>query len=262
MKFQTQTFDCQKYDTASNRKTPFNVAKYTFNYQSDAADKKFLDEIIQKGTELANKVNPGAANHSTQKRDYEKILNNCIAGILSEYLWKEFLNREKQTVSETPYINANNQIDLAIDSNGKKIEVRSSFPRNGIDFALCSSTSEFDVIGMYSNNYKPDEVQKDYYVRALYHLPKIKDYTTPDGRIVPIIEKLMDKMKVDGFEVFLTGGATWEMMTDNKVAQNKNFVPHDEVNIQRLQTGTSYRVVPFSKALDSLEVYDLIKNEK
>jgi hypothetical protein len=254
MKREIVVFNCKIYDSRTKRATPFYTVRYTFNYQTNPTDKAFLDNMVSEGTKLANKVNPGAASNASQKRDYDKILNNCIAGVLSEYLWKNYLNSTEQLVNETPFVSANNQIDLQILKNAKKIEVRSSFPRNGIDFALCSGSHEFDVIGMYSNGYKPAEVQKDYYVRALFHLG-IERYWEKDAHTrIPIMEKLIDKLKKDGFEAFLTGGATWDMMIDTAVAKNKNFIPEDEIQIGRLATATEYRVVPFSNALDSIEI--------
>lgn len=220
-----------------------------------------IDSVLENAKRLAEQVNPGAANDAGKRRDYERILNNCLAGLLSEQLWKAFLNRTKPTVSETDFDSAKTQIDLRVEANGKKIEVRSSFPRNGIEFALCSSTHEFDVIGMYTNGYKPDEVQKDFYVRALYHLKKIGEQTVPSGKTVAVVEKLLDKAKQDGFEAWLTGGATWGMMTDDEVAINKDFIPEDELNMIRLGAATSYRVVPFSRALDSVEIENLVLAE-
>jgi hypothetical protein len=95
-----------------------------------------LNEFTKKGENLAAKVNPGAANDGRNKRDAAKIRQNCIAGLLAEYLWKDFLNRKKITVEETEMEAASTQIDLRVIANGKKIEVRSSFPRNGIEFVI------------------------------------------------------------------------------------------------------------------------------
>ena len=139
---------------------------------------------------------------------------------------------------------ASTQIDLAVISNNKKIEVRSSFPRNGISFAVCSRGYEFDIIGPYSNGYKPGEIQKDYYIRVLFHLQNPTD--------------LLGKAKTNGFEVYLTGGATWQMMSNSQIAIEKSFIPDDEISIDRIAARTTYRVVPFSRALDTVEIYNLI----
>ena len=113
--------------------------------------------------------------------------------------------------------NAGTQIDLAVISNSKRIEVRSSFPHNGISFAVCNSGYQFDIIGPYSNGYKPGEIQKDYYIRILFHLQNPID--------------LLDKVQKNGFEVYLTGGATWQMMSNPLIAIEKNFIPDDERSI-------------------------------
>jgi hypothetical protein len=248
MNQETVTINCREHDAKTNMARPFNVIKYTFNYQSSNADKELIDSLIAEGTRLANSVNPGAANDSNLKRSYNRILSNCIAGVVSEYLWKNYLNQVRETVTTTEMENAGTQIDLAIISNNKKVEVRSSFPRNGIPFAVCSLRHQFDIIGPYSNGYKPGEIQKDYYIRALFHLQNPTD--------------LLGRIKQNGFEACLTGGATWLMMTDPQVAIEKSFIPDDEMSIDRIASKTSYRVVPFSGALDTIEVYNLIMAEK
>ncbi|MGK0365663.1 MAG: hypothetical protein ACI85O_002729 [Saprospiraceae bacterium] len=253
---------CTRSDPNTKRTIPFRAIKYTFNYSSDIADKSLLTDFITKGETLALKVNPGAANDGRNKRAAAKIRQNCIAGLLAEYLWKDFLNRKKVTVEETEMEEASTQIDLRVIANGKKIEVRSSFPRNGIDFAICHSTKEFDILGFYSNDYKPGEIQKDYYLRTLFHLAVERYWEKDSTTRIPIIEKLEEKMKRDGFEVFLTGGADWNMMIDDAFSQEKHLIPEDEISQTRLQTKSSYRVVPFSKALDTYDIFEQINSEQ
>ncbi|NWJ52071.1 MAG: hypothetical protein HXX14_14535 [Bacteroidetes bacterium] len=235
MKFEERIINCRGIYPDTNRTLPFRVGVYTFNYETVEQDKSLIDQIIADATTLANKVNPGAANNAYLQRSYDRILNNCIAGVLSEYLWRKYLNSVNEKVCETECTDVSAQIDLQIISNKKKIEVRSSFPRNGIDFAICSPRYEFDIIGMYSNGYKPGEIQKNN-------------------------EKFIDKIKKNGFEAFLTGGGTWNMMIDNKISIEKSFVPDDEIDLQMEKT--SYRVIPFSRALDTRQIYDLVYNEK
>jgi hypothetical protein len=262
MNFSIKSIDCFQFDNHTKRKAPFRVACYTFDYISNPTDKVLIDKIIVKGEELARLVNPCAANDSETKRSIDKIINNCIAGILSEYLWGKFLNRENPLVSRTVMSEASTQIDLKIISNDKKIEVRSSFPHNGINFAICSSTDEFDILGPYSNSYKPGEIQKDYYVRALFHMPFLRYWKNPQGQSVKIYAKITERIKKDGFEAYLTGGATWSMMINDKIAKNKSFIPEDELSLSRLKTASVFRVVPFHDALDTIEIYNLVKAEK
>jgi len=248
MKINKIAIDCSKSFNSTKRKEIFNIVEYTFDYLSSAEDKQILDKLIKKGLDLATKVNPGAANDSATNRSFKRIQNNCIAGIVAEYCWLHYLNDEGkiERVSETEFSSASNQIDLSVISNGKTIEVRSSFPRNPIPFALCHPVYEFDVIGPYKNDYKPDEIQKDFYVRTLFRMD------SPSALHSLIIK--------DGFSVNLTGGGTWEMMTNDTIAKEKNFIPEDEFQVNR--SASTYRVIPFSNSLDTEEIYKLIASAK
>lgn len=226
----------------SKRRDAFRLVKYEFDY-TDKSDREIIDDLIQKGEQLSKLVNNGAANNANYSRNIERLQNNCIAGLLAEFAWKNFLNSEKYVVEETPFNGANGQIDLKVIKDNKTIEVRSSFPRNGVDFAICHQTYEFDVIGPYANSYKPNEIQKDYYVRALFPF---------DSSL------LINNLKQNNFHLYLTGGATWDMMVNNDFSKTKDFIPDGEMNIDRMSTRTNYRVVPFSKSLDTKEIYDLI----
>lgn len=243
------TFDCEKHYPNTRRDKPFRTVLCTYSYNSDETDKSLIDGLINKGTILAQKVNPNAANDAQNRRMYERIFSNCVAGLIAEDLWKRYINRDDEIVFETEFSKAQTQIDLKVKSNEKKIEVRSSFPYAGIAFALCHDEKEFDVIGSYSNLYKAREIQKDFYVRTLFHLEKY-----PNGSR----KKFIDKIQQDGFEAYLTGGATWEMMSDDNISKNKTFIPEDEISQERLEHQSEYRVVPFSKALDTVEVRELI----
>lgn len=209
MRIENLVINCTARYPRTCRRTPFEVVVYELNYSSE--DKDLMDLLRTKAEELARQVNPGAANNSMHERSPERILADCIAGVVSEYFWKLYLNSEENVVSETEFDDASRQIDLKVISNNKKIEVRSSFPRNGIEFAICHPSYEFDVIGPYSNNYKPGEIQKDYYVRTLFHL-----YNPTD---------IISMISADSFKVYLTGGATWDMMIDTDYSKNKTLLP-------------------------------------
>jgi len=238
MNWQKHKFDCSINYSGSLRSTPFYSVRYTFNYLSDKVDQVFLDNIIKKGKALALKVNSASASASNFKRKQVRININAIAGLLAEDLWLDFLNSQNIPASSTPFSSASNQIDIVLPNTGKTIEVRSSFPRNGVEFALCHAVYQFDVIGPYSNDYKPSEIQKDFYVRVLF------PFSTND---------FFSKLKSDSFEVYLTGGATWSMMSNNNIALVKSFIAEDELNADII-TASKFRVVPFSQALDSFNI--------
>ena len=97
------------------------------------------------------------------------------------------------------------------------------------------------MIVPYSNNYKPGEIQKDYYVRTLFHL-----YNPTD---------IISMISADSFKVYLTGGATWDMMIDNDYSKNKTLLPDFGLGVIQK---ASYRVVPFSKSKDTREIKRVI----
>lgn len=261
MKIERENINCSKHWKNTKRTKIFSVVKYSFDY-NNPDDKELLDSLIKKGKDLAEKVNQGAANNAISSRPYKRIINNCVAGVIAEFCWQNFLNDAGKVnrVSDTPYTDATNQIDLIVNNTGQTIEVRSSFPRNGIPFSLCHPTNQFDVIGPYSNSYKPGEIAKNFYVRTLFHLRQIGYTKSSAGVKYPVIEKIIDKVYEPNFEVFLTGGVTWAMMIDDNVSKVKSFIPEDEIDPNRLKAASNYRVVPFQSSLDTIEFHKLIKD--
>ena len=57
------------------------------------------------------------------------------------------------------------------------------------------------------------------------------------------------------FKVYLTGGATWDMMIDNDYSKNKTLLPDFGLGVIQK---ASYRVVPFSKSKDTREIKRVI----
>ncbi len=243
MKFWHESIDCPKLYKNSCRLNPFTVIGYEFNY-SVKEDQILIDKLLEDADKLSNNVYSGAANDSDRLRSHNRVYANCIAGVISEYCWKHFLNYKSEIVQSTPFESAKNQIDLEIISNKKKIEVRSSFPRNGLGFAICHPYNEFDIIGPYSNAYKPGEILKDYFVRTLFPMKS------------PI--NIIDGVKSNSFTLYLTGGATKKMMFNDNISKEKSFIPEDNFFTQ---SETNYRVVPFHDALDSAMIYQLITHE-
>jgi len=234
--------DCSKNYPNSNRKTPFFVVSYTLDYVNDINDRSLIDDLLDKAHLLALQVCRGRANDSKHNRTQQCTEANCLAGVISEHFWLCYLNEEKEIVQPTIFEGAANQIDLEVIDTKAKIEVRSSFPRNGCEFAICDK-HEFRIVGPYSNTYKKGEVQKDFYVGALFHL------SAP--------ELIFTKIKQSKFTFYLTGGATWDMMWDAHTSIVQELIPEDSFGIQ---IKTTYRVVPYSKALDAKEIKEAIQS--
>lgn len=215
----------------------------SFDFKSNPYDRYLLTEIEKKGIALSTMVNPGAANDSSLARSYRRICINAVAGVLAEYLWRTYLNltRCSDNLVYSPAMDLKSeQIDLKTIEKQLTIEVRSSFPRNGIGFAICNPVHQFDIIGPYSNSYKPGEIQKDFYVRTLYPFD---------------FNEFSSRLRRDNLKVYLTGGATWKMFSNPGIAFKKSFIPKDEISIDRLSLKSEYMVIPFSRALDTVEIF-------
>ena len=86
MRIENLVINCTARYPRTCRRTPFEVVVYELNYSSE--DKDLMDLLRTKAEELARQVNPGAANNSMHERSPERILADCIAGVVSEYFWK------------------------------------------------------------------------------------------------------------------------------------------------------------------------------
>lgn len=220
----------------------YDIVKVTFN-RKNKNDLALLEEIYDKGIELSNLVRANAANEGNRVRDARTLEINAISGVLAEYAWKEYINDRagRNVVDFTEYTDPREQIDLQITNTDIKIEVRSSFVRNGLQFALCNRTYRFDILGPYTNIYKPNETFKHFYLRVLYPYEP---------------NTFNQNFKKDNVEVYLTCGATLEMMQDDDIFEYKHLTPAESlINIQ-----SEYRVIPLEKSLDTQEIIDEILN--
>lgn len=224
LKMEEQLVDCQNPVDHRNIRRTYKVIKCTFNNLDEVAKQ----ELHQKAFELAKKVHPGRANDSANGRGKETLIRDAIGGILAELGWLQYINSTYgQIASLTDFISASGQIDIQLNK-GEKIEVRSSFPRNGLRFAICHNQHNFKNIGRYDNLYKPSEVPKDFFASVLFETSKLKLLT--DNNIV----------------FYLVGGSTKEMMLDDSIAYNDSLVAEDDI----AQVETKYRLIKLKDALD------------
>lgn len=243
MKRYIRQVNCREHFEEAIRSAPFILVKYELNCQTDEADKNLITGLLEKASILSQRVNPQPANAETEIRQTDTLLANAIAGVVSEYFWKLFLNSDEDIVKETDFNEAATQIDLEVNNSKKRIEVRSSFPRNGIHFALCHPQYQFDILGPYENTtYKPGEIAKEFYVRTLFEMEVPTD--------------IIDGIHEDGFCVYLTGGATHQMMKTTGQYEIKTLRPEDAIG---MVGQARYRVVPFSRALDTFQIKALIQ---
>ena len=210
-------------------------------------DSDFFNRVLTYAQRITPNLNKGAANTSKIRTDNIIEIDNK-SGLIPELACEEMLSwlYGSDNVKKPSNMSSHNQIDIMI--GGKTIEVRSSCVRNGIDFAIFAPDknnnydSYFDVIGPYSNGYKPGELVKDYYIRVLYEIDK-KEFNSL------FTEKY--------FKLFITGGATKDMMNDTMKYKIKHLIPAGgEVEIE-----SNYRVIPLAKSLDAMEFFDILEKE-
>lgn len=138
MPFQYEVISCQNPKDTRNIIRNYLVVKAIFKNNQDN-----LSKLKSKAWNLAQKVNPHKANNSTGLREKERLILDAMGGVLSESAWFHYINRVfgDGTVTFTEFNDVTAQIDLKL-SNGKTIEIRSSFPRNGVKFAMNDITSK------------------------------------------------------------------------------------------------------------------------
>lgn len=151
----------------------YSILELHFSDFSDS-DKKAIQSEARL---LATQANSSAAN-SGLPRDQNAKLCDAYSGIIAEYAVVYFLNSLIPNSAYRPKVTSSiNQVDINWNYNNLdiSIEVRSSFVKNGISFALYAYNAKknqmfFDIIGpYYQGDYKPDfESQKDYYFRVLF----------------------------------------------------------------------------------------------
>lgn len=174
----------------------------------------------------------------------------------------------KEKISRPGSSTSKDQIDLML-YNKKTIEVRSSCVQNGMDFAIFMKNKikpdeqYFDVIGPYSNHYKPGEIIKDYYMRVYYECNKIdfmKLLHLPDenqDRADETKIKLQEQMQSNYLRLYITGGATCQMMQNPEIFQTK----HLTASGGQVQIESDYCVIPLAKSLDIGEFLSVLERE-
>lgn len=244
MKFKPLALNCENSYPNTSRASNFRYVQVDVLPHVSKADKELISELLDQASALANQVAKNSANDASYVRRRDRLIRNALAGLLSERAWRLAVNKltNRETLSSTPFVRSYDQIDLVSDE-GKTIEVRSSFPRGGLAFALCHPEHEFDVIGPYTNDYKTHEVAKDIYVRTLFPFDE---------------SELLNKLEGDGVEMYLTGGATKEMFENPEKFALKSMTAADDISLVGEGTPSRYKVIPFSKALDTFEVAELL----
>ena len=244
MKFTPGVLNCSDHYQTTKRLSRFRYIQVDLIFATNSEDQKLLVGMLAQAEELARQVTKKSANDASHVRSQERLIRNALAGLISECAWRLAMNglTKTETLLSTKFTRTYDQIDLVTRDN-KTIEVRSSFPRKGLVFALCNPTYEFDVIGPYINDYKPSEISKDIYVRTLFPFDESE-----------LIERVLGK----GIQMFLTGGATKEMFMNPMMFSEKSMTAMEDTLLNQNGPVSTYKVIPFSRALDTYQVAEIL----
>ena len=138
MRFTPGVLNCSDHYPTSNRVSRFRYIQVDLSPSTNIQDENLLKHMFALAETLASQVTKNSANDASFVRSQERLIRNALAGLLSESAWRLAVNglTKKETLSSTNFTHTYEQIDLVTDDN-KTIEVRSSFPRKGLAFALC-----------------------------------------------------------------------------------------------------------------------------
>lgn len=211
-------------------------------------DEKIINELIEKANILADKVNPTLARDSGYTRTSKVKLKDCIGGVFAEYCWRMWLNsyfkdnKIRAKAKETTLQDTRNQIDIEViynSSDKKTIEVRSSFAYLGVYGAVCRN---FKILGPYRNLIKQIEYTKDFHVMAVYSFHK---------------DNLFNELKSEVFKVYLTGGATKNLLQTSPYASDEVLTPYDDISAS--VSKAIYRVIkPIVNGFDTIKISEEI----
>lgn len=229
MQLKPISINCQIPIDGRNIDKTFNLIECSVRKNSDE-----YNVYIEKANKLAELVNAAAANNSELNRLPKRKTSDAIMGILAEEGWLQYINSNfPNLASYTPFEDVTAQIDLKL-TNNEKIEIRSSFVRNGLKFAICHDRYNFKNIGPYSNTVKPGEIQKELYLAVLFDIEK---------------EELLEKEIIN---FYLIGGSTWEMMV--QIGYDDPLTPVDAL----VPIKSKYKVIQFKDALDVEQIISAI----
>jgi hypothetical protein len=151
-------------------------------------------KTILNAYDFASRTNFNAADSSGAPRDKSEVLIKSLMGMVAESVCLQVLQffntDENVTITKTESTTSVDQIDLMINKKWKdsesliskdyKVEIRSSFPIKRVLDSVCV---DFDILGRYFNDVKPDECLKDYYLRVLFEIDYDKSLIVKDKKI-------------------------------------------------------------------------------
>lgn len=219
----------------------FNVLKINFLDKLSLNLKSLIQSFLK--SEYTNNENQNAETRLKYNK-LEKQFEGIVAEIaIAEWLKIIFSGTQTQIlryddIRKDTFKSAAGEFDIKIINPQHQeftVEVRASvnykypFGENTIKY--------FDTIGPYYNYVKKQEKKADFYIRPLFQLKK------PLGNNAKICDfSLLEKFLNDEADLYITGGATYELMKDK--GYNTNFN----------QKNTTYKAL---KIIDGLDINQL-----
>ena len=154
----------------------YTILEFKWSNFSEFEKKQILTE-----TDILYKETNSLSANTGLIRSPEKKYIDSLSGIMAEFATTKFFNdflNENWSAIRPIFESSKNQIDIALNYKEEiyNVEVRSSFVKNGINFALYATNNQgktyFDVLGTYKqNSYKSNfESVKDLFIRVLFDI--------------------------------------------------------------------------------------------
>lgn len=242
---------------------PFRIIKVTLEPSSD-----YTSNLIKSTKNRLKGISFNPSNSAGVKREQDQIEINSFAGYIAEQICFDILskyNRYQKSIqiSLDDSKSSKDQIDITVsktwqDKSGniiskkETIEVRSSFPINPIEKVI---SSNFDVIGPYTNQVKRKENEKDYYLRVFFQVNPNNDVLSKKN-LNKTTSKLLksffddDMNLINKLNVYFVGGATKEMMQDESIS----YIGSMKSNSYNKNNAAQYRKIKLRNAMDSISI--------
>lgn len=209
-------------------------------------------EIFKEANLLYKNSSIISANTGINRTDEKKYIDT-LSGIIAEFavvkFFNEFLNYNYEAIRPLA-ISSNNQIDILLKykSQTYKVEVRSSFVKNGLNFALFAIDKKngktyFDILGTYKQSiYKKDfESIKDLFMRVFFDI-NTEDYNKFYNDKKYFIDKYINRNE----PFYIIGGMSGKKIINQNYT--KNLCSY-EINNYNIIPGI-YHVSEISKISD------------
>lgn len=193
----------------------YTVLKCSWNDFSE----KEKDMIEKEAKDLYMKSNDKQASTGI-KRSVGRHYIGSMVGIMAEVACLKFFKSINCKAERPEVITSKDQVDITLDLDGKiyTVEVRSSFVKNGIEFALFSTSkktlkSYFNVLGTYrQKEYKYTfESKKNLFMCVLYDVKGL-DYI----EVTSNKEYFEEYLKKDNKPFYIVGGMTGDEIEECK----------------------------------------------